>query len=125
VTDRVIQQAMAQVLTPVFDPGFSDNIFGVRPGHNGQFLWLVLRHVLPRGFRRARNHGFLHPNSKTLIKLIHWILKFDPGRCLPKSKPRPQLRCDDCGGLMVIISTRTKPELKPIDPIPIQGTLVF
>jgi hypothetical protein len=31
----------------------------------------VLRHVLPRGFRRARNYGFLYPNSKTLIKLIH------------------------------------------------------
>ena len=34
------------------------------------FLWLVLQHVLPRGFRRARNYGFLHPNSKTLIKLL-------------------------------------------------------
>ena len=27
------------------------------------FLWLVLRHVLPRRFRRARNFGFLHPNA--------------------------------------------------------------
>ena len=26
-----------------------------------QFLWLVLQHVLPKGFRRARNFGFLHP----------------------------------------------------------------
>jgi hypothetical protein len=26
------------------------------------FLWLVLQHVLPKGFRRARNFGFLHPN---------------------------------------------------------------
>jgi hypothetical protein len=40
-----------------------------------KFLWLVLQHVLPRGFRRARNYGFLHPNSKTLIKLIHWIIR--------------------------------------------------
>jgi hypothetical protein len=24
------------------------------------FLWLVLPHVLPKGFRRARNFGFLH-----------------------------------------------------------------
>ncbi len=29
-----------------------------------QFLWLVLQHVLPKGFRRARNFGFLHPNCK-------------------------------------------------------------
>jgi hypothetical protein len=27
------------------------------------FLWLVLQHVLPKGLRRARNFGFLHPNS--------------------------------------------------------------
>ena len=26
-----------------------------------KFLWLILRHVLPKGFRRARNFGFLHP----------------------------------------------------------------
>jgi RNA-directed DNA polymerase len=36
VIDRVIQQAIAQVLTPIFDPGFSDNSFGFRPGRNGQ-----------------------------------------------------------------------------------------
>ena len=28
VMDRVIQQAIVQVLTPVFDPGFSPNSFG-------------------------------------------------------------------------------------------------
>ncbi len=28
------------------------------------FLWLVLQHVLPKGFRRARNFGFLHPNNQ-------------------------------------------------------------
>jgi hypothetical protein len=27
------------------------------------FLWLVLQHVLPKGFRRARNYGFLHPTA--------------------------------------------------------------
>ena len=35
VTDRVIQQAIAQVLTPIFDPGFSNNSFGFRPGRSG------------------------------------------------------------------------------------------
>jgi group II intron reverse transcriptase/maturase len=32
VTDRFIQQAIAQVLTPVFDPGFSEHSYGFRPG---------------------------------------------------------------------------------------------
>jgi RNA-directed DNA polymerase len=31
VKDRVIQQAIAQVLTPIFDPGFSKSSFGFRP----------------------------------------------------------------------------------------------
>ena len=34
VTDRVVQQAIAQVLTPIFDPTFSDSSFGfVRCAH--------------------------------------------------------------------------------------------
>ena len=36
VIDRVIQQAIAQVLTPIFDPTFSENSFGFRPLRNGQ-----------------------------------------------------------------------------------------
>lgn len=34
VMDRVIQQAIAQVLTPIFDPTFSVSSFGFRPGCN-------------------------------------------------------------------------------------------
>jgi hypothetical protein len=89
-----------------------------------KFLWLVLQHVLPRGFRRARNYGFLHPNSKTLIKLIHWILKFNPSQWLPTQKPRPQRLCECCGGAMMITRTRIKPE-KPTEPLTIQGSLPF
>ena len=31
VVDRVIQQAIAQVITPIFDPEFSESSFGFRP----------------------------------------------------------------------------------------------
>jgi len=34
VTDRVIQQAVTQVLTPIFDPDFSESSFGFRPGRS-------------------------------------------------------------------------------------------
>lgn len=47
------------------------------------FLWLILQHVLPRGFRRARNYGFLHANRKRLIGLLHLLLRFDRGRFMP------------------------------------------
>jgi RNA-directed DNA polymerase len=34
VLDRLIQQAVLQVLTPIFDPGFSESSFGFRPGRS-------------------------------------------------------------------------------------------
>lgn len=36
VVDRMIQQAMAQVLTPLFEAGFSENSYGFRPGRSAQ-----------------------------------------------------------------------------------------
>ncbi|MCP4364412.1 MAG: group II intron reverse transcriptase/maturase [Planctomycetes bacterium] len=36
VLDRVIQQAICQVLTPIFDPGFSPCSYGYRPGRRPQ-----------------------------------------------------------------------------------------
>lgn len=46
VMDRVIQQAIAQVLTPIFDPSFSASSFGFRPGRNAhQAIKQVQRHV--------------------------------------------------------------------------------
>ncbi|BBM01850.1 hypothetical protein GL2_19240 [Microbulbifer sp. GL-2] len=31
------------------------------------FLWLVIPHVLPKDFRRVRDHGFSHSNVKRLL----------------------------------------------------------
>ena len=39
------------------------------------FLWLVLQHVLPKGFRRVRDYGFLHGNAKKLLTLVQLILR--------------------------------------------------
>jgi RNA-directed DNA polymerase len=33
-TDRLVQQAIAQVLNPIFDPGFSQGSYGFRPGRS-------------------------------------------------------------------------------------------
>ena len=74
-----------------------------------RFLWLILQHVLPKGFRRARNFGLLHPNSKRLIALLQYLLGFDPNRTLAWIKKRPQLTCRCCGALMNIVRTRILP----------------
>ena len=36
MVDRLIQQAMHQVLSPIFDPGFSEFSYGVRPGRHAR-----------------------------------------------------------------------------------------
>ena len=70
------------------------------------FLWLLLQHVLPKGFRRARNFGFLHPNSKRLIALLQLVLKIAPSPLQAWVKPRPALRCPCCGEAMQIVRRR-------------------
>jgi hypothetical protein len=78
-----------------------------------EFLWLVLQHVLPKGFRRARNYGFLHPNRKRLIALLQLVLKCLPWRDPSPRKPRPAMPCPGCGTPMVIVTTRIPPALAP------------
>src|SRR5262249_61155621 len=36
VLDRLIQQALAQALTPIFDPHFSERSYGYRPSRSAQ-----------------------------------------------------------------------------------------
>lgn len=74
-----------------------------------RFLWLILQHILPKGFRRARNFGFLHPNSKRLITVLQYRLGFDPSRALAWVKKRPQVTCRCCGAVMNIMRTRILP----------------
>lgn len=83
------------------------------------FLWLVLQHVLPKGFRRARNFGFLHPNRKRLIALLHLLLKFAPGHSMAWIKQRPPILCTCCGAVMTIVQTRIRSVFSGAVPVPI------
>jgi len=73
------------------------------------FLWLLMQHVLPTGFRRTRSYGFLHPGSKRLIRLLQLVLKFNPILMLKQSRPRPKIVCASCGATMKIVGTRIPP----------------
>ena len=68
-----------------------------------EFLRKILLHILPKGFRRARNFGFLHPNSK-LVKLVQLIKRVV---VLPP-RPRPAARCACCGSPMRVARTRVR-----------------
>ena len=69
------------------------------------FLWLLVQHVLPKGFRRARDYGFFHGSNKRLIKILQIIFKVDPLGLLKKRKPRPAIQCSRCGAPMRIVQT--------------------
>ena len=51
VLDRLIQQAMHQVLSPVFDPCFSVNSYGFRPGRSAQQAVKAARKHVESGLR--------------------------------------------------------------------------
>ncbi|EKU96243.1 Retron-type reverse transcriptase [Leptolyngbya sp. PCC 7375] len=53
VVDRVIQQAILQVLTPIFDPGFSESSFGSRPQRSAHGAIKQIKGYLKAGYRIA------------------------------------------------------------------------
>ncbi len=92
VVDRVIQQAIAQVLTPVFDPCFSESSFGFRPERSAQDAARKVSELKAQGYRIAVevdlekffdnvNHDILmhlvakEVRDKPLLKLIGKYLR--------------------------------------------------
>ena len=65
------------------------------------FLWLVLQHVLPKGFRRVRDYGFLHGNARKLLVLIQLTLKVMI--TVKPARSRPAFICPRCKSLMRIM----------------------
>lgn len=75
---------------------------------NGEdFLHLIMQHVLPKGFRRVRDYGFLHGNAKKLLGLVRLILHVVVKNIEQRSRPVFKCRC--CKASMVIIGFRLNP----------------
>jgi len=110
VVDRLIQQALLQVLTPRFDPTFSDSSFGFRPGRSAhQALDRAKEHIaaghrwvvdmdLEKFFDRV-NHDVLMSRlarrikDKRIPKLIRRYLQagiMEGGVTSPRSEGTPQ-----------------------------------
>jgi group II intron reverse transcriptase/maturase len=90
--DRVIQQAMVQVLTPVFEPTFSDYSFGFRPNRSAEDAVRLAQTYMSEGYRHVVdldlskffdtvNHDILmglvdkHMEDKDIRRLIFVFLK--------------------------------------------------
>jgi hypothetical protein len=85
------------------------------------FLWLVLQHVLPKGLRRARNFGFLHPNCKRLIALLQVVLKLAPAAPMAWVRERAPILCSCCGAAMKIVRTRIRAAISAVRSDPPAG----
>lgn len=83
-----------------------------------RFIALLLRHVLPKGFRRARNYGFLHPNRKRLIALLQLLLPAKRTEPPPAPRVRPPISCPCCGKPMTILRIGVLPINVPALPPP-------
>ena len=90
--DRVIQQALVQVLTPVFEPTFSDFSFGFRPGRSAEDAVRLAQTYMSEGYKHVVDldlskffdtvdHDILmglidkHMDDKDVRRLIYVYLK--------------------------------------------------
>jgi group II intron reverse transcriptase/maturase len=92
VVDRVIQQAIVQVLTPVFEPTFSDSSYGFRPGRSAHMAIMKAKKYYEEGYKYVAdidlakyfdtvNHDILmdmvmmEVKERPIIRLIRAFLK--------------------------------------------------
>jgi group II intron reverse transcriptase/maturase len=79
VVDRVIQQAIAQVLSPIYEKQFSENSYGFRPGRNAHQALNKCRDYITEGYRYAGDMDlekfFDTVNQSKLIEVISRTVK--------------------------------------------------
>jgi RNA-directed DNA polymerase len=76
VLDRVIQQAILQVLTPVFDPGFSESSHGFRPKRSAHGAARQVQQTIRKGYRFVVDMDL----SKFFDRVQHDVLMSRLGR---------------------------------------------
>ena len=79
VIDRIIEQAIAQVLTPIAEPHFSENSYGFRPGRRAQQAVIKLLEYLNDGYEYIVDidlEKFFDnvPQDVMLIVLLNYVL---------------------------------------------------
>jgi len=70
VQERLIQQAILQVLTPIFDPDFSDWSFGFRPERSAEQAVLQIQSTIRSGYRHCVDMDL----SKFFDRIQHDVL---------------------------------------------------
>lgn len=76
IQERLIQQAIMQVLTPIFDPGFSESSFGFRPNRSAHGAIKRVQQNIRDGYRHCVDMDL----AKFFDKVQHDVLFVRVGR---------------------------------------------
>lgn len=99
---NIVSNQNGQVTFKYIESKTGNTLYRILKGED--FLHLILQHVLPKGFRRVRDYGFLHSNAKKLLSLVQLILHVVIKGI--KQRPRPVFKCPRCQSPMVILGFR-------------------
>ena len=117
VIDRVIQQAMVQVLTPVFEPTFSDYSYGFRPNRSAEDAVRKAQEYMAEGYEHVvdldLSKFFDRVNHDYLMTLVDNTLKDKDIRRLIFVYLKSGIMCDGC----LIPSEEGTPQGGPLSPM--------
>ena len=69
VVDRIIQQAIAQQLTPIYEPLFSDGSYGYRPGRSAQMAIQKVKEYAEQGYTTAVGEQAIFQLTNRIVTL--------------------------------------------------------
>ncbi|MGM1428846.1 group II intron reverse transcriptase/maturase [Sphingobacterium lactis] len=79
VIDRLIQQGISQILTPIYEAEFSDHSYGFRPGRNAQQALIKCKEYIQQGYKYSVDMDlekfFDTVNHSKLIELLSRKIK--------------------------------------------------
>ncbi len=83
-----------------------------------EFVRGFAQHTLPGRFQKIRYYGWMSPNCRLALDevkwlvwlLLGWTFYLASGRAVPETtRPRPTIRCAECGGAMRIVEVTFEP----------------
>ena len=117
VTDRLIQQALLQVLQPILDPTFSEYSFGFRPGRSAQEAVVRAQAYVQSGRRIVVDVDL----EKFFDRVNHDILMGRLQRCLGEADVLRLIRAYLNSGVMqddiVVSRHQGTPQGGPLSPL--------